>query len=153
MPGYCTVDDVASSLPFFQRNAPGSVSDNQIQGWIEDRKARIRSLLLKRGIDPDALTLTADQAAFLRGLNRDGAIGDLGDALQSAVTLQPGEISLAQTHRSTYERVIKEIQQGFHDVLFAKQAVFGGTAGAETEPGETPEDRGENRSFGKDQVF
>ena len=151
--GYCTVDDVASTLPFFKRGAAGSISDAQIQGWIDDRKARIRALLLKRGIDPDTLTLTPDQSAFLRGLNRDGAIADLGDALQGSITLQSGEYSLAQAHRASFERTVKEIQEGFHDVLFSTPAVFLGTGGAETDKEQTPETRGENRSFGKNQTF
>ena len=157
---YCTVDDVASAFPAFKRNASGSITDAQIQGWIDDRKARIRSTFLARGIDPDALTLTADQTSFLRGLNRDGAIADVGDALQAGLTLQPGEYSLADAHRKSFERTLDEIKRSIHDRLFSTLAktteikpAFGGTAGADTLQGQTPEDRDENRSFGKNQVF
>ena len=92
---YCTVDDVCTAFPRFVRNAAGSISDTQIQDWIDDRKARIRGAFLARLIDPDTLALTVDAGNFLRALNRDGAIADLGDALQGDVTLQPGEYSLA----------------------------------------------------------
>ena len=47
-------------------------------------------------------TLTPDQANFLRALNRDGAIADLGDALQGNVSLQPGEYSLAGERRTSF---------------------------------------------------
>ena len=52
--GYCTVDDVCSAFPRFVRNAAGSIQDSQIQGWIDDRKARIRSVSMMRNFDPDA---------------------------------------------------------------------------------------------------
>lgn len=158
--GYTTVDDVCAAFPRFQRNQEGSVSDAQIQGWIDDRAARISSSFLGRGIDLAALVLSADQASFLRALNRDGAISDLSDSLQAGVTLAPGEQSLGQQHRSTFERVLKEIAAGLHDKFFSTVArtteikpLFGGTGGAETMDGETPADRGENRSFGKDDVY
>jgi len=157
---YCTVDDVASALPFFQRNQPGSISDAQIQGWIDDRKARIRAALLARGIDPDALTLSTDQANWLRALNRDGAIADLYDALAGASHLQPSEAAIAGRHARAYEGLMAEVTQGLHDRLFSTLAKtldikpgLAGTGGAETRPGETADDRGENRSFSKDQVF
>ena len=88
---YCTVDDVCTAFPRFVRNAANSIQDTQIQDWIDDRKARIRSALYARAIDPDAMALTPDQANFLRALNRDGAIADLADALQGNVSLQAGE--------------------------------------------------------------
>ncbi len=158
---YCTVDDVASAVAqFFQRNQTGSISDAQIQGWIDDRKARIRSAWLTRNIDTDGGALSTDQANFLRALNRDGAIADLGDALQATVTLAPGEIGIAASHRATFERVLIEIQKGLHDVLFSAKAkhtdvrpLFGGIAGAETDVNDTPATRDENRSFGKNQNF
>ena len=119
--GYCSVDDVASCFPFLKRNQPGSIQDTEIQGWIANRKARIRSAWLTRGFDPDASPnppLTTDQTNFLRSLNADGAIADLGDALQGTNSLQPGEYSIPAAHRATYERVLKEITQAMHDSLF-----------------------------------
>jgi hypothetical protein len=158
--GYCTVDDICSAFPQFNRNAPGSISDDRILGWIEDRKARIRSAFLTRGTDPDTLPHTPDQAAFLRSLNRDGAAADLADSLQSNVTLQPGEMSLGAMRRQAFERVIAEITKGQHDRLFRADArtadvapQLGGTAGGETDPNETPADRGQNKAFGKGQMF
>lgn len=136
--GYCSVNDVCSAFPQFQRDAHGSVQDTDIAGWILDRKARIRSALLTRGFDPDLNILTSDQANFLRALNRDGAIPDLGSAIQGTTTLQPGEYSLAQAHRKTYETVLTEITKGLHDKLFNIRSrttdvgpLFGGVSGGD----------------------
>jgi hypothetical protein len=156
---YCTVDDVCTAFPRFVRNAPGSIQDTDIQGWIDDRKARIRGAFLARLIDPDAMTLTADQSNFLRALNRDGAIADLGDALQGNIALQPGEYSLAGSHRQSFERQIKEIKDGLYDALFSGIArhveiepLLGGMAGGETDHS-TAFDRGEDKAFSKNEVF
>jgi hypothetical protein len=156
---YCTVDDVCTAFPRFVRNATGSVQDTQIQGWIDDRKARIRAALVARNIDPDAETPTSDQAAFLRALNRDGAIADLGDALQGGLALQPSEYSLAGSRRQSFERQIKEIKEGLYDALFSTLArhveiepLLGGIGGGETDRS-TAFDRGENKAFSKNQTF
>ena len=156
---YCTVDDVCTAFPRLVRNAPNSIQDTQIQDWIDDRKARIRSALYARGIDPDALALTADQANFLRALNRDGAIADLGDALEGNVSLQAGEQAHASQRRQSFERQIAEIKQGLYDKFFSALArtveiepTLGGTAGGETDRS-TAWDRDENKAFSKDQVF
>ena len=156
---YCTVDDVCTAFPRFVRNAANSIQDTQIQGWLDDRKARIRSALYARGIDPDAMTLTTDQANFLRALNRDGGIADLADALEGNVSLGAGEESEATARRKSFELQIAEIKQGLYDKFFSQLArtveiepTFGGTAGGETD-GSTAPERGENKSFSKDQVF
>jgi hypothetical protein len=157
---YCTVDDVCTAFPRFVRNVAGSIQDTQIQGWIDDRKARIRGAFLERLLDPDAMTLTPDQANILRALNRDGAIADLGDALQGNVSLQPGEYSLAGEHRKTFEKQIDEINKGLYDALFANtiarhveiEPLLGGVAGGETDRS-TAFDRGENKAFSKNEVF
>lgn len=157
--GYCTVDDICTAFPRFARNAPDSIQDSQIQDWIDDHKSRIRAALYARGIDPDVLQLTADQANFLRALNRDGAIADLGDALQGNVSLQPGEYSLAGERRKSFERQIEEIKRGSFDKFFSALArtaeiepSLGGIAGGETDR-ETARERDENKSFSKDQLF
>lgn len=157
---YCTIADVCSAFPQFKQAQTGSISDTQIQGWIDDRKARIRSALLNRGFDPDTQTNTTDQTNFLRSVNRDGAISDMGNALQGTITLQPGEYSLAQAHRSTYEKILKEIGDGKHDSLFQPSRsrtgdptpLFQGVGGAETDPDVAP-DFTKNRSFSRNQVF
>ncbi len=153
---YCTVDDVCTAFPRFVRNAPNSIQDTQIQDWIDDRKARIRSSLVARGIDPDAMPLTPDQANFLRALNRDGAVADIGDALQGSVSLQAGEGSHAAERRKSFERQIVEIKQGLYDKFFSLAArtieiepTLGGTAGGETDRS-TACDRNENKAFSKD---
>jgi hypothetical protein len=156
---YCTVDDVCTAFPRFVRNAANSIQDTQIQDWIDDRKARIRSALYARGIDPDSMALTPDQANFLRALNRDGAIADLADALQGNVSLQAGEDAHASERRNSFERQVAEIKQGLYDKFFSLLArtveiepTLGGTAGGETDRS-TGQDRGENKVFSKDQVF
>jgi len=156
---YCTVDDVCSAFPRFVRNAPNSIQDAQIQDWIDDRKARVRSALYARAIDPDAMELTPDQANFLRALNRDGAVADLGDALQGNVALQPGEYSQAAERRKSFERQIAEIKQGLYDKFFSQLArtveiepTLGGIAGGETDRS-TAFDRGEDKAFSKNEVF
>ena len=156
---YCTVDDVCTAFPRFVRNTANSIQDTQIQDWIDDRKAPIRSALYARGIDPDAMALTPDQANFLRALNRDGAIADLADALQGNVSLQAGEDAHAAQRRGSFERQVAEIKQGLYDKFFSQLArtveiepTFGGTAGGETDRS-TARDRGENKAFSKDQVF
>ena len=156
---YCTVDDVCTAFPRFVRNAAGSIQDTQIQDWIDDRKARVRSALYARAIDPDAMDLTPDQANFLRALNRDGAIADLGDALEGNVSLQPGEYSQAAERRKSFERQIAEIKQGLYDKFFSLLAktveiepTLGGTAGGETDRSNAF-DRGEDKAFSKNQTF
>lgn len=156
---YCTVDDVCTAFPRFVRNAPNSIQDTQIQDWIDDRKARIRSALYARGIDPDAMELTPDQANFLRALNRDGAMADLGDALQGNVSLQAGEDANAAERRKSFERQVAEIKQGLYDKFFSLIArtveiepTLGGVAGGETDRS-TAFDRDENKAFSKDQIF
>jgi hypothetical protein len=156
---YCTVDDVCTAFPRFVRNAPNSIQDPQIQDWIDDRKARVRTAFFARNIDPDAMTLTTDQANFLRALNRDGAIADLGDALQGNIALQPGEYSLAGARRKSFELQIKEIKEGLYDKIFSAIArtveiepLLGGIAGGETDHS-TAFDRGEDKAFSKNQTF
>ena len=156
---YCTVNDVCTAFPRFQRNVAGSIQDSDIQGWIDDHKARIRMAFLARLIDPDAMALTTDQTNFLRALNRDGAIADLGDALQGNIALQPGEFSLSGERRKSFERQIEEIKQGLADALFAAVArhveiepLLGGTAGGETDRS-TAFERDEDKAFSKNQVF
>lgn len=153
---YATVDEVCAAFPGFQREAPGSVSDPQIQKWIDDWGARIYSAVLARGADLSTLLLTVTQTNFLRGLNVDGAVADLGAALQGSQTLAPGEYSLAAARRHSAERTLKQIAEGEHDTLFGvetKGAKFAGIGGAETDADDTPEMLDENRSFGKNEDF
>ncbi len=152
---------MASAFPQFVRNATGSIQDSQIQGWIDDRKSQIRSAFLTRGYDPDTQVLTVDQTNFLRALNRDGAMADLGDALQATITLQPGEYSVAQARRSSYSNCLKEIKQGLHDKLFqpslAKtmdvEPLIKYVAGSDQDLSSTPNTNQLNQFFGKNQRF
>lgn len=161
MSGYCSVADVCKAFPPFKREAVGNIADSDIQVWIDGRKARIRSALLSRGVDPDAPAVTGDALVFVRALNLDGAIADLGDSLQNTMTLQPGESSLPGARRKSYETVLKEIMDGVHDSLFqpatAKTAEvrsqFGGIGGGETDLETTPASRSENRIFGMNRRF
>jgi len=153
---YCTVDEVCAAFPTFARGATGSIADAQITKWVDDWAARIDSALLGRGLNLATFIPTTRQANFLRGMNVDGAVAELGAALQGSLTLQPGEYSLAAARRRSAERTLKQISDGEHDTLFGVEvegAKFAGVAGAETTVDETPEDLDENRSFGKGQVF
>lgn len=157
---YCTVDEVCGAFPNFARMATGSITDVQIQKWIDDWTSRIDSALLDRGVAVDTIALTTRQQNFLRAVNADGAVAELGLALQGSLTLQPGEYSLAAGRRRSAERVLAEIIKGSHDVLFgvgtatpATTTKFGGIGGAETDAADTPEALEENRSFGKNQEF
>ncbi len=147
--GYCTVDDVGALFPDFKRNALGSVSDAQIQTWIDTRAARIRSTLLLRNIDPATLVLTTDQANLLKIVNVDGAAADLADTLQLRIAVAGGEVALADAHRKTYERVLGEIARGIYDPLFGMPSRVVGNAGGDMPAGQTPADTGENKAFGK----
>lgn len=151
--GYCTVDDVCSAFPRFVRNAAGSIQDSQIQGWIDDRKARIRSVAMMRNFDTDAQVNSTDIANFLRSLNREGAIADLADALEATISTASGSVALSERHRASYEAELAEIKAGLHDFLFGLVSRVAGTAGADTPVDQTPEDTGENQAFGKNTRF
>ena len=155
--GYCSVSEVVKPYPSFVRNAPGSVQDSDIEGWIEAWASKIHSAFLTRGVDLDTLTPTQRQSAFLGSINMDGAAADLGQALQGPITLQPGEFSIPAARRRSAERMLKEIAEGMHDALFGlgggATATFGGVGGAERAKEDTPEALDENKSFGKNQKF
>ncbi|PYV31447.1 MAG: hypothetical protein DMG22_16930 [Acidobacteria bacterium] len=154
--GYSTVDDVCSAFPRFVRNSAGSISDAQIQGWIDDRKARIRSVCMMRNFDPDAPpggVNSVDVTNFLRSLNREGAIADLADALEANITTAAGPVALSERHRQSFESQIAEIKSGVHDYLFGQASRVTGTAGADTPVDQTPADTGQNQAFGKNTRF
>jgi len=152
---YSTVDEVCSEFPRFQRNQAGSVSDAQIAGWLAGFAARIDSALAERGIVVADLTLTAAQAAWLAALNQDAGVGKLGVVLQGNVTMQPGEYSLAAARGRQYEKVLAGVHDGVYDKFWGIQtkSKFGGVGGAEVAKTDTPEALGENRAFGKDDVY
>lgn len=168
MSGYCTIADVVACYPQFARARQASISDLQIQGWINNRKSQIRSALLTRGFDPDAPpngSLDTDQTNFLKSLNIDGTASDFGDALTSVLTLQPGEVSVADQRRKSFNSTMKDINNAMHDRLFQAgpkgnvartrdvRPLAGGIGGAETDPSVSPADRGENRAFWKNKVY
>ncbi len=172
MSGYASIADVCAPFPNFKRNQTGSVTDAQIQDFIDIRKARIRSAFLTRGFDPDNPPnppLTTDQTNFLRALNVDGAAADLGDTLLGTNSLQSTEYSVPGERRKAYERVLVEIRgdpskklEPQHDVLFNVgplgniarhqdvSPLFKGQAG-----GEIPTDASANQNcfFKRSQIF
>lgn len=161
MSGYCTIDQVCAAFPQFQRDAPGSIQDSEIQSWIDGKKARIRAALLSRGFDPDAQTNAADAQNFLREMNRDGAVAELGQALQGTVTLQPGEYSVAAERRKSFYAALTAMSKGDYDSLFqplisSTQDVtpqLSGIGGAEVPESSTPLAMGKRRAFYKEQIF
>jgi hypothetical protein len=160
MGSYCAVSDVTSEFPSFQPGVATSVSNAQITAWIAQGGARIRASLMQRGFDPDnPLTtganqpLSPDQSAWLSALNEDWAASKLGAVLESNVTLQPGEVSIAQQRRKQFETILGEIKAGKYDAYFGLESrLAGSTGGAETDR-TTPAQRGENRPFGLNQKF
>jgi len=178
---YATPDDVCSAFPRFQRNTPGQPQDTDIQGWLDDAKAYIRALFLKRGIDPDGAYPVADPIAappgpntdqqnILRKLNRESGIKDLASVLRynsSAVDMGAfGASQEAPRSPMTASRFrdgrFDEITLGIYDVLFfpqiAKHTLVGATipgsiAGGDQYPELTPEQRGLNCAFWKGETF
>jgi hypothetical protein len=138
------------------RGAAGSVSDAQIQTWIDRGASRIHAALFQRGIDPesglrpDGQPFSGSQLAFLADLNEDYAAARLASVLESVNTLQPGEVSVAGQRRKQYETILADIRLGRYDAYFAQVSrIRGSIGGAETDSS-TPSDRGENRGFGRD---
>lgn len=157
---YCTVDQVCSGCPPFRRNAAGSVSDDEITNWVDQATARIRSVLMSRGIDPDALTLTDSQTNWLALMCEDYAASKLMTVLESASTSQGTEFASAAQRRKAFEDMMKQIEDGLFDRFFSADAAiidtgagFLGIGGAETDPTETTTDRGENRAFSRADVY
>jgi len=156
---FCQISDVVSEFPAFQRSAPGSVSDNQIQTWIYRSAARIMAALMQRGVDltqptlPNGQPVSFEQLNWLAELNEDAAASKLGAVLQSNVTLQPGEISIAGQRRRSFEAVMDDVRKGRYDAFWGLQSrLWGSVGGAETDRS-TPGQRGENRAFGRNQEF
>ena len=161
---YCTVDQVCSGCPPFRRNANGSVSDSEISSWIDQATVRIKSILLSRGIDTDALSaadeLTDDQIKWLELMCEDYAASKLMTVLESASNSQSTEFASAAQRMKTFEEMLGQIEKGLYDRFFNPLAsivdVEGGLqgiGGAETDPTETPADRGENRAFSRADVY
>lgn len=148
---YCTIGDVCKAFPTFQRNRVNSPQDVDIDKWIANWAARIDAALEGRGLNLDTFVPSARQAAFLAAINENGAVAELGSALQGALTLQPGEYSLPAERRRQAEAMLKQIAAGAYDKLFGVKASgsFGGIGGAETDKADTPEALGDNRAFGR----
>jgi hypothetical protein len=149
---FCQISDVVSEFPAFQRSAPGSVSDNQIQTWIYRSAARIMAALMQRGVDltqptlPNGQPVSFEQLNWLAELNEDAAASKLGAVLQSNVTLQPGEISIAGQRRRSFEAVMDDVRKGRYDAFFVLPSRLVGTAGAESPRHQPPG----NRAFYRD---
>lgn len=151
--GYCQISDVCSEFPRFARNSPNSIQDSQIQAWIDQMASRIRAALMQRGLDPNAVTLSADQQNWLAALNEDGAAAKLGAVLESNISLQTGEVSVAGQRRKAFESVLADIKNGRYDAYWGLASrLTNSIAGAEADR-TTPGERDENRSFGKNQIF
>ena len=165
--GYCAISDVTDAFPSFQRQAAGSISDARIQTWIDQYASRIRAALMQRGVDPGwnsgtsvgtaslpgGATISVDQSNWLLLLNADGAIGELGRALEGNVTLQPGEISVVGGRRKNYEMVLAAVAKGAYDAYWGLPSRLAGSIGGAEEDHTTPRQRDENRQFGINQKF
>lgn len=151
----CTVDDVASEFPGFQRNSAGDVSDTQIQTWIDRSAAAISAALVQRNFDPDAppTPLTQRQTDLLAGLNTSAVVRQLADVIAARLSLQTGEPAIGGSRGQSLSAILKDIRGGAYDSFFGVQSrlrdanAFAGSDTDET----TPEERGENRAFGMNQ--
>ena len=148
---YCTVDDVCSEFPSFQRNAAGDIQDSQIQDWIDDAAAQIAAALVQRGFDPDAppQPLTTRQTNLLRSMNRAAGVAKLGSVLAARVTLQTGEPAIVTTRAQSLEKILDAIRNRAFDGVFGVASQFGGIAGGEVADTETLFDEGLSNFFGK----
>jgi len=150
---YCTIEQVVSEFPRFERNLAGGIQDDDIQMWIDTASARINAALIQRGIAPASLDLSTDQANWLQSLNTDYAVGRMGLVLQAQITLQPGEVSLAGQRLKQFDAVLNDVRAGRYDAFFGvRSRLWGSVGGAETERS-TPAQRDENRAFGRNQEF
>jgi len=162
--GYCTVAEVKARMPRFQSGVSGNIQDGDIEKWIANRGSQIYAKLLNRGIDPgadgsqlalviiDAAQLAA-ALAWLNDLNCVGAIADVMRVLEAAITLQPGDVSLAAQSDKRFWKLVDEIAEGRSDALFNVQSRVRGCAGADTIPGSTSASRGENAAFSRDMKY
>lgn len=132
---YCTVSDVVKAFPGFQRNAAGSLQDIEIDGWIDNWAGRIAAALAERGLVLATFEPSDDQTNFLKGLNEDGAVGDMASALQTQISTQSGEIAVGASRGRRAEATLKKIAERGYDKFFGIQtsASFGGIGGAEGE--------------------
>lgn len=148
---YCTVADVCSEFPSFQRNAAGDIQDADIQSWIDDAAAQIASALVQRGFDPDAppQPLTERQTNLLRGMNRAAGVAKLGSVLAARVTLQTGEPAIVTSRGQSLKAILDAIRNRAFDGVFGIGSQFGGIAGGEVPNTETLDNEGLSNFFGK----
>lgn len=150
---YATVEDVESLFPRFVPNQVGSISDAQIQGWLDDGTSLVHSAFAVRGIDTDNLatplatylgntTFTVavgDQPEVLRDMVRNYGVYKLGMAIFA--TLNAAEQSITRGAYNAWQYTMKLIAQGGFDVQFAPLYArvvdispgFVGVAGAEVD--------------------
>lgn len=168
---YCTVSDVCSLFPHFVRQQAGSISDAQIQGWIDDASSRIHASFMQRGLDVDSLAhpLLSDATAaapihnqtnLLRDWCRAYGVWKLGESLQGS--LSKNDLALCDTSRQWFLLSYTTIGKGGFDKEFFPSARtvdifpgFVGTAGADTDTAEVsdPHWDGQNYAFRKNMLF
>jgi hypothetical protein len=157
--GYCQISDVVAEYSSFERNQTGSVSDTQIQAWINRGTSLINAAFFQKGIDltqpklPNDQAISADQMNWLIDLNEDYAASKLGAVLQSNVTLQPGEVSIAGQRRKRFETELANIGKGKYDAWFGIPSTIAESWGGGETDRSTPAARGENKFFGKNEDF
>lgn len=177
---YTTVDAVCGMFGTFVRNGPKGPSDGQIQAFINDEGAQIDAILQRRFQEAIAQPpfsgnfatwvdgFGQDQQYLLEKINRFGACGEMG--IVFAATGQTLYQKLAAEYEAKAQTMLDRLnardkdgkprqQGGDYDFLFDSLAkiesprdTFSGIGGAETDRS-TPEDRGEDRAFGKNQKF
>jgi hypothetical protein len=177
---YTTLDLVCSLFPTFKRGTPQqNPADTVIQTYLDNRASKINAVLLRRFGEAisaagsltawlEALPQAEDASNVLEEINRFGAAVTLVDVF-AAYGVSGVRDQAVKVLVPTYEQLWKELnaldangrpmESGPYDKLFDPLArtetprpTLEGIGGAETD-GSTPEDRGENRAFGIDDVF
>jgi hypothetical protein len=159
-----------ASYPTVNRNQQGSITDAQIQGFIQDGAAFIRALFYGRGLDvanlgtpylPSPTTtqvVLPESGQFLLQMNRAYATWKVGEILHGV--LSDTEYALAKVNEQTWNDMIASSIAGLFDKIIwnmARTEDIGpglvGSPGGTVPPLETPASVGYYCSFSKDMQF
>jgi hypothetical protein len=162
---YCTVQNVTAQFPGFVPDQANNTSTATIQDWIDEAGAFIYALFLARGITVGATTLTLQQTAILKMLNRESGTRDLANVLRYSTAAQ--DMSEFGADPNTPKTMLpagrfrdgrfSSIMAGQFDRLFMpttartvsiSPTIQGSVAGGDTQRGLTPEAEGLNMMFG-----
>jgi hypothetical protein len=171
---YTTVDQVAGMFPTFKRGTvQQNPPDSLIQQYIDDAAGDIDAVLSRRfgeaigeyaSFTGFVAALSTDALNVLEKLNRYGAAAQLGETLSSFGVAAARD--LQKDFNERYQELLRQLNArdkddrpttaGLFDHLFDSQArsetpraSFGGIAGGDQPPDQTPADTGSSQVFGK----